>query len=120
MVAPIPNYAHKATFVKAHDGDSFWLNVDFGQLTMGVKLELPMYIRLWGIDTWELSQPKGPEARDFTTLKLSTAQKITVQTIKPDGTQVGLEKYGRWLARVWADDDELQDLLRSNGFEKVI
>lgn len=119
MVAPIPNYAHKATYVKDHDGDSFWFNVDFGQLTLGVKLELPLYIRLYGIDVWEIAQPKGIEARDFTILKLSTAKKIIVQTIKPDGTTVGFEKYGRWFARVWVDDDELSDLLRAQGFEKV-
>lgn len=118
MPAPTPNYAHRATFLRGRDGDSFWLTVDFGQLTAGVKLELPMYVRLYGIDAWELSQPLGPAARDFTTQHLSTAYRITVQTIKPDGRLVGLEKYGRWLARVWVDDAELADLLRAGGYEK--
>jgi endonuclease YncB( thermonuclease family) len=119
MFAPIPNYAHKARFIQGHDGDSFWLAVDFGRLTSGVKLEMPLYVRLYGIDTWELSQPLGKEARDFTNKTLSEAGSIVVQTIKPDGKALGEEKYGRFLAWVWADDILLSDMLRSNGFEKV-
>lgn len=120
MTAPIPNYAHKARFLQGHDGDSFWLAVDFGRLTSGVKLELPLYVRLYGIDTWELSQELGKAARDFTNNALSTAKSIIVQTIKPDGKALGEEKYGRFLASVWADDMSLADLLRANGFEKVV
>lgn len=119
MPAPIPNYAHKATFIRGHDGDSFWLAVDFGMNTAGVRLVLPCYIRLYGIDTWELAQPRGIEARDAVNAWLSTAVTITVQTIRPDGRNVGEEKYGRWLARVFVGDDELSNLLRDNGFEKV-
>jgi len=121
MAAPVPNYAHNATWLSPHDADSFWLTVDFGMNTHGVRLTLPLYIRLFGIDGWELSQPLGPDARDFTTQVLSKAKRIVVATLKPDGIhQVGEEKYGRWLARVWADDQELADLLRTNGFEKTV
>lgn len=118
MSAPIPNYAHRATFIEGHDGDSFWLSVDLGVNTHGIRFVMPMYVRLYGIDTWELTQPKGVAARGFTIASLAGAQQITVQTIRPDGRQVGEEKYGRFLARVWADDAELADLLRAAGFEK--
>lgn len=118
--APTPNYAHLATFIKGHDGDSFWLAVDFGMNTHGVKLTLPMYLRLWGIDAYELFDPngKGADARDLTNALLQSAKVITCQTLKPDGTYVGDEKYGRWLARVWVDDEELADALRAAGYEK--
>lgn len=119
MTAPTPNYAHRATFLKGHDGDSFYLAVDFGMNTHGVKLVLPLYLRLYGVDAWELSQPKGPDARDFTNAALSSAKVITVQTLKPDGSFVGLEKYGRWMARVWCDDQELADALRQGGYLKA-
>lgn len=119
MTAPVPNYAHKAKFLQGHDGDSFWLSVDFGRLTSGVKLELPLYERLYGIDTWELSQKLGPEARDFTIKALAEAKSVIVQTIKPDGRMLGEEKYGRFLAMTWVDDLLLSDLLRVNGFEKI-
>jgi endonuclease YncB( thermonuclease family) len=120
MTAPVPNYAHKARFIQGHDGDSFWLAVDFGRLSSGVKLELPLYVRLYGIDAWELSQPLGKAARDFTNKVLSEAKSIVEQTIKPDGKALGEEKYGRFLAIVWVDDTPLTDLLRANGFEKVV
>jgi endonuclease YncB( thermonuclease family) len=116
--APTPNYAHRATFLKGHDGDSFWLQTDFGMNTHGVRLSLPLYCRLYGIDALELSQKGGADARDFTNAALSSAKVITVQTIKPDGTYVGDEKYGRWLVRVWVDDQELADGLRAAGYEK--
>lgn len=128
MTPPVPNYAHKATFLSGHDGDSFWLRVDFGMSTHGVKLELPIYVRLYGIDTWEIPPAKGTKndpdfkkghlAADFTSMTLVAAKKIIVQTLKPDGHNLEEEKYGRWLARVWADGDELPDLLRAGGHEK--
>lgn len=127
MAAPVPNYVHHATFSQGHDGDSFWLNVDFGKLTSGVKLTLPLYFRLYGIDCWEVSgRPhprdpgfaKGKLARDFTNATLSRAIEIRVQTIKPTATTVDEEKYGRVLANVWVDDVLLIDLLRANGYEK--
>lgn len=127
MSAPVPNYAHKATLIGVHDGDSFWLNVDFGMNTAGIKLVLPCYLRLVGIDTWEITGPehlhdpgreKGRHARAFTESALN-AGPIVVQTIKPSGAPVGEEKYGRWLARAFVGDDELSDLLRERGFEKA-
>jgi len=116
--APAPNYAHKATFVAPHDGDSFWLRVDFGKLTHGITLDPLFYIRLAGIDCWELSQPLGPKARDFSTNMLSK-EPIVVQTVKPDLSNLGLEKYGRLLCNVWVGDDLLSDLLRIAGYEKT-
>jgi endonuclease YncB( thermonuclease family) len=118
-MTPRPNYAHKATFISGHDGDSFWLSVDFGANMHGVKLVLPMYVRLYGIDTWEINQALGVEARDFTNNLLQT-KAIVVQTIKPDNESVGLEKYGRFLARVFVGQDELSDLLRAAGYEKKV
>jgi endonuclease YncB( thermonuclease family) len=127
MTVPTPNYAHKATFLKGHDGDSFWLSTDFGLNTAGVRMILPTYLRLYGIDTWEIppiaASPFDPghllgfQATEFTNSHLLRGP-IVVQTLKPTGVSVGEEKYGRWLARVWVGDDELSDLLRSNGFEK--
>lgn len=113
MTPPLPNYAHTAKLLQEHDGDSFWLAVDFGRLSHGVNLILPLYIRLADIDCWELDQPKGIEARDYTSWILKSAGTITVQTFKD------LEKYGRVLCRVWADGDYLPDLLRAHGMEKT-
>jgi endonuclease YncB( thermonuclease family) len=126
--APVPNYAHPAAFLQGHDADSFWLSVDFGMNAAAVKLVLPCYVRLAGIDAWEVPPAhgspldpdfaKGYAARDFTNQALQRGP-VVVQTIKPSGAQVGKDEYGRWLARVFVGPDELSDLLRANGFEKV-
>jgi endonuclease YncB( thermonuclease family) len=128
-VGPSPNYVHAASFLTGHDGDSFWLRVDFGMNTHGVRFELPLYCRLYGIDTYEIpggsksvndpGYTKGLLARDFTEAVLKSAARVVVQTVKPDGKMVGEEKYGRFLCRVWADDQELSDLLRAQGYEKT-
>lgn len=122
ITAPAPNYTHNAKFLKIHDGDSFWLSVDFGRLTSGVTLEIPLYFRLAGIDCWELndSEGRGVAARDFAHLVLDDALKIIIQTYKPEtGRAQELEKYGRVLADVWVDGELLADLLRAGGHEKV-
>lgn len=59
MTAPIPNYAHLATFEGAHDGDTFTLRVDFGKFSSGVCLAIPLTIRLYGFDAWELRHRRG-------------------------------------------------------------
>lgn len=128
LTAPIPNFAHAASYIATHDGDSFWLRVDRGQLTQGIKDDPTWYIRLFGIDTWEVGGPKHPldldrargrAAKDFTALTLTATHRIIVQTIHPDLRPAELEKYGRILARVWVDGVLLEDLLRADGHEKV-
>lgn len=119
MPAPVPNFAHPAFFLQGHDGDSFWLRVDFGMNTHGVRLVLPLYVRLYGVDAPEMSTDVGKQAAGFTTAALAAAARIVVQTLKPSGLPLGDEKYGRWLARVWVDGDELADLLRAAGFAKA-
>lgn len=125
---PQPNYCHHASWLAPHDGDSFWLSVDFGKLTAGVRLTLPLYFRLYGIDTWEIPSAakspldpgyeKGYAARDFTAATLAGAKEILVQTIRPTATTASEEKYGRVLADVWADGRLLSELLRQAGHEK--
>lgn len=123
MPAPHPNYAFHATVLTVHDGDTVRFSVDRGQITHGIHDTPEWTVRLHGIDTWELTGPnrdKGAAARAFTASVLSKAQVITVQTIHPDLRPPELEKYGRVLAAVWADDELLSDLLRAAGHEKHI
>lgn len=121
MAVPTPNYAHRATYIEGHDGDSFWLRVDFGMNTHGVRLELPLYVRLYEFDAVELHDPSGVglAAAEFVDRLMASGAPIVVQTVKDDGKTVGEEKYGRWLARVWVGSKYLPDLLRENGFEKL-
>jgi endonuclease YncB( thermonuclease family) len=123
MTAPAPSYSYHATVIAVHDGDTATFRVDRGQITHGIKDDPTWTIRLFGIDCWELSgknAAKGAKARDFTASVLHGAKLITVQTIHPVLRPPALEKYGRVLADVWADDALLADLLRANGHEKVL
>ena len=97
--------------------------VDRGRITHGISDTPEWTVRLYGIDTWEMTGPnkdKGAAARAFTADVLTRAHIITVQTIHPDLRAPELEKYGRVLAAVWVDDDLLSDLLRAGGHEKQI
>jgi endonuclease YncB( thermonuclease family) len=121
--APKPSYSYHATVLAVHDGDTITARVDRGQITHGILDDPTWTIRLYGIDTWEITgkdKAKGQAARDFTATVLRAAHKVTVQTIHPDLRPPELEKYGRLLCWVWADDELLADLLRANGHEKVI
>lgn len=123
MTAPQVTYAYFATYVSNHDGDTIVFRVDRGRLTHGIWDSPEWTVRLYGIDTWEMvgrDKAKGQVARDFTSMVLRGAQGITVQTIHPAERPVTMEKYGRILARVWADDNDLADLLRAAGHEKIL
>jgi len=123
MPAPRPSYSYHATVLTVHDGDTATFRVDRGQITHGIHDVPEWTIRLYGIDTWELTgkdKAKGQAAKAFTQDALSKAVVVTVQTIHPDLRPPELEKYGRVLCAVWVDDELLSDLLRAAGHEKVI
>jgi len=123
MTAPQVTYAYKAAYVSNHDGDTIVLDVDRGQLTHGIWDRPRWTVRLYDVDTWEVTgkdKAKGALARDFTSMVLRGAQRITVQTIHPDLRPPELEKFGRVLARVFADDSDLADLLKAAGHEKQL
>jgi endonuclease YncB( thermonuclease family) len=119
--APVPNYAHHAELVDVIDGDTFTLVVDRGRITLGVWDQQLWTCRLNGIDTWEVRGPdveRGVAARECTYTALDAASSVVVRTIHPERRRPELEKYGRVLVDVWADDTPLVELLRAGGHEK--
>jgi micrococcal nuclease len=85
-----------ATLVKVLDGDSFVVRGPGG------KVE----VRLQGVDCPERDQPYGAEARQFTRDFL-TGRRLAVEGL-------GLDDYGRLLAKVGAKDRDLAlDLVRA-------
>jgi len=122
-MAPAVTYAYFAKYVSNHDGDTIVFDVDRGRLTHGFWDRPQWTVRLYDIDTWEMTgkdKARGVMARDFTAMVLRGAQRITVQTIHPDLRPPELEKYGRVLARVFADNNDLAALLRAAGHEKEL
>ena len=68
-------------------------------------------IRLRGIDTPELNEPRGPEAR----LRLEQLLKEGPIRIVPHGQDV----YGRTVADVFVNGKNVAEVLRSEGFAKA-
>ena len=79
--------------------------IDGDTLRMG-----PERIRLRGIDTPELTEPRGPEARQ----RLEQLLKEGPIRIVPHGQDV----YGRTVADVFVNGKNVAEVLRSEGFAK--
>lgn len=95
-----------------HDGDTYLLEID-----QGCGDSRTLWVRLHGLDTWELSQPLGPAAKTAAEQALAQAQVITIQTFKTSGGE-DVTSFIRYVADVWVDWTPLADILRAGGFEK--
>lgn len=90
------------------DGDTAKFKMDGEQIT----------VRFLGINTKETVHPEigeetwGREASDFTKEKLKNATKIELEF---DSSADEKDKYDRYLAWIWVDDELLQELLVENG-----
>jgi micrococcal nuclease len=92
----IPSYTYRAVVEDVYDGDTVTLTIDLG---MHVHLRRQK-VRLIGIDAPEVrgdSRAAGLTARDFLRSLLPVGAAVVVETEKDRA-----EKYGRWLARIWA------------------
>lgn len=102
-----------AELVRVIDGDTLVLRV---RLWPGLEYAGP--VRLAGVDTPELRGRQDCErhaaraARDFVAQRLAAARRVEVSGVQ-------LDKYGRPLARVWVDDDELASALIRNGHGRL-
>lgn len=94
---------------KITDGDTYWL-----QLDVGFRQQMLAHIRLFGWDTPELyrgsefEKERAREARDEALTffeRWLPAHKVWCQTEKdPDS-------FGRWLGRIFVDDDKLDGVV---------
>ena len=79
-------------------------------------------VRFLGINTKETVDPEigeeawGKEASDFTKEKLKNAIKIKLEF---DNSADRMDKYNRYLAWVWVDNELLQNLLVENGLAET-
>jgi micrococcal nuclease len=72
-------YEYNATVVRVVDGDTVILDVDLGFYTY-----VRMACRLAGINSIELSQPGGSQARTHLAGLLPVGHKVTINSAKPD------------------------------------
>lgn len=98
--------------VQTVDGDTAKFNMDGEQIT----------VRFLGINTKETVHPEigeeewGKEASDFSKDKLENATKIELEF---DSSADEKDKYDRYLAWIWVDDELLQNLLVQNGLAET-
>ena len=103
---------NKVELVEAVDGDTAKFNMDGEQIT----------VKFLGINTKETVHPEigeeewGKEASDFSKDKLENATKIELEF---DSSANEKDKYDRYLAWIWVDDELLQNLLVQNGLAET-
>ena len=82
-------YTYRADLVEVIDGDTFWVDIDYG-FRMGGQQKL----RLRAIDTPELSTSAGARVREAVIEMLAPVSFVVLTTSRPD-------KYDRYLADVF-------------------
>lgn len=90
------------TVTNVHDGDTVTAVID-----LGFHLSLTTRIRLASVDTWELSQPLGTEARDYLASLLKDKKNLTLRT---NATQ--FDNYGRALGHILVSGTDTSALMR--------
>ncbi|ODC01215.1 nuclease [Candidatus Thiodiazotropha endoloripes] len=103
-----PGYTYRATITGVYDGDTVTADIDLGLSTWvhGEKL------RLHRIDAPEVrgaERPAGLESRDWLREKV-LGKTVIIQTIKD---RKG--KYGRYLAEIWLNRQNVNDLIVAAG-----
>lgn len=91
-------FVYNAIIASVTDGDTIGMVIDRGMYDYTGSLTHPIPVRVLGINSRELSEPGGLEARDNLRHMLPPGTPVVLTTVKPD-------KYApRWLARVDTQD----------------
>ena len=124
MTMPSPAYVYRAEVVKVFDGDTIGVIVDVGfTISHGNKRE-PMVFRFAGVDVYETTlragttleeKQKGLMAKAWLEQRLPSGTEVVIQSIKQDGESA---KFGRYLAYVWHQGENLSEKMISLGFDK--
>jgi micrococcal nuclease len=107
-------WVFRAELVRVIDGDTVVMNVDLG---FGIKSVHP--VRIAGVNCPEHGTPEGTTATEFTTAWFANNGTNGVELVTVKGKET--EKYGRYLAFVYADyrTKSLGDALLLSGNAKV-
>jgi len=104
---------YHATVISVYDADTITADIDLG---FGVILH-KQKIRLYGINAPEVRGPEkleGYRSRDV--LREKIMEKVVVLRVSQNFKK---GKYGRWLAEIYADEQNLNNWLVDEGFAKV-
>jgi micrococcal nuclease len=109
-------YIYRANVVEVYDGDTITVDVDLGFYIWLHKHEF----RLYGINAPEVTgieKAAGEKAREFLRSKILGKQVIIQSTKNPKDAEQK-ERYGEFLAIVWLDGINVNDLLIKEGYAK--
>ena len=105
-------YEYRATVTKVYDGDTVTVDIDVG---FGITIR-KQKLRLLGVAAPEVRGPEkeeGKKSRDVLR-KLILGKKIIIKTKKDKKG-----KYGRWLAEIFLDDQNINKWLITEGHAKA-
>lgn len=103
-------YIYKGIVAYIYDGDTIRIDIDLGFNTW-IKYQS---LRLKGIDAPELrgeEKEAGILSRDWIRQKLPVGTEVIIKTEKDSK-----EKYGRYIATVYLDDVDINQLMIDEGF----
>lgn len=100
-------YEYQAKVVRVVDGDTVDVLVD-----LGFHISIEMKLRLQGINAPELKEEAGKTSRDYLFNRLYN-KSVTIKTVKDRQ-----EKYGRYLATILLDGQDINEELVTNGYAK--
>jgi micrococcal nuclease len=100
------DYRYNCQLGRVIDGDTVDLECD-----LGFNIWIHERFRLDGINAPERGKKGGKEATEFLRELLTNAKVLEVESKKQ-------EKYGRWLGAVYADDQNVSDLMLEHGHAK--
>lgn len=103
-------FIYEALVTRVVDGDTVDLTVD-----AGFRVDVRVRTRLKGINAPELSTPEGKAARKALADKLPPLTFVMVETFRDPG-----DKYGRWLATIRCDNEDINRWLVESGHAKEI
>ena len=109
-------YIYRANVIDVYDADTITVDIDLGFYLWLHKQEF----RLHGINAPEvigMEKAEGEKARNFLRGKIF-GKEVIVQSIKNPKVEEQKEKYGEFLAIVWLDGVNLNDLLIKEGYAK--
>ena len=107
MIATL--YEYRAIVTKVYDGDTIWADIDLGFYTW----KKDEHLRLLGINAPEVRGPERPQglvARDALAGRIM-GKEIIIRTEKDSRG-----KYGRFLAWIWLDGENINQWMVEQGF----
>ena len=109
-------YIYRANVVDMHDADSITVDLDLGFYIWLHKREFQLY-GIKAPDVTGTEKAEGEKARDFLKGKIFGKQ-VILQSIKNPKEEEQKERNGEFLAIVWLDGININELLIKEGYAK--